>query len=118
MSDSGVRVLRWLIVWLVPGWGMLAWGGEPEALSTDLDGDGRAERIDWIKFAETEAEGSFYQVRVTGGDGSLMWEGPKVAETENPLVFGDWHFGYSLPELAGDDAQKPELSLTASRYCQ
>ena len=60
------------------------------------------EKIDWVKFAETEDEGIFYQVRVTAKDGGLLWEGPKVADIENPLVFGDWHFGLSLPDLAAD----------------
>lgn len=92
-----------LVGWcLALGPSLFAGESEPAALSVDLDGDGKAERIDWAKFAETEEDGTFYQVRVLGNDGSLLWEGPKVTDTENPMVFGDWHFGFSLPELAAD----------------
>ncbi|MCB1231156.1 MAG: hypothetical protein KDN19_12850 [Verrucomicrobiae bacterium] len=74
----------------------------PSDMTVDLDGDGRPERITWVKFTETEDEGEFFQVRVMDAAGGLLWEGPKVTDTENPLVFGNWHFGYSLPELAAD----------------
>ncbi len=81
---------------------LFAEGSSPEDLSVNLDKDPALERVTWSKFAETEEEGEFFQVRVLDDDGGLLWEGPKVTDTENPLVFGNWHFGYSLPELAAD----------------
>lgn len=74
----------------------------PNVLLADLDGDGTDERITCVKFAETEDAGEFYQVRVIKGDGSVLWESPKSLDMENPFVFGNWHFGSSLPQLAAD----------------
>jgi len=74
----------------------------PTELHADLNGDGRPERITWFKFAETDDEGDFFQVRVLDDDGQLLWESPRVIDTENPLAFGNWHFGFSLPEIAAD----------------
>ncbi len=74
----------------------------PRFVAADLDRDGKLERITWVKFAETEEEGEFFQMRVLDDDGALMWEGPKVRDIENPLALGSWHFGVSFPELAAD----------------
>ena len=35
-------------------------------------------------------------------DGTLRWEGPRAVDSEHPLAFGDWHYGYSLPQIAAD----------------
>ena len=87
--------------------GPLAWtmddpGFTPKPIFADLDRDGKPEQISWAKFATTEDEGDFYQVRVLDDDGSLIWEGPKTRDTENPFSFGAWHFGISIPEVAAD----------------
>lgn len=87
-------------------------GEQPGIIQIDLDGDGKQEKITWNKFASTEDEGDFYQLRVFDDDGqSLLWEGPKSTSLDNPLVFGDWHFGYSLPEIAADIDQDGKVEL-------
>ncbi len=73
-----------------------------DGLFADLDGDGKDERVSWVKFTETENEGDFYQLQVIDDDGSLLWESPQSTDTENPLVFGNWHFGIRLPQLVAD----------------
>jgi hypothetical protein len=85
----------------------------PRSLAADLDRDGRAEQITWEKFATTEDDGDFYRVLVTDNDGSLLWESPSLTDTENPLVFGSWHFGISLPELAADIDGDGAIELVA-----
>ncbi len=80
----------------------LAADPEPDILRADLDGDGKQEIITWEQFAETEDDGEFYQIKVFDDDGSLLWEAPRAKDAENPLVFGNWHFGYSLPQIAAD----------------
>ncbi len=78
-------------------------GEQAGMIPADLDGDGKREQITWTKFTTTEDEGDFYQIRVLDDDGqALLWEGPKSTSLDNPLVFGDWHFGSSLPEIAAD----------------
>jgi len=76
--------------------------GPTDSISVDLDGDGRAETIIWPKFKETEEEGAFHQIKVLRPDGTVRWEGTRVADPEHPLTFGDWHYGQSLPQIAAD----------------
>ncbi len=72
------------------------------SLSVDLNGDGSLERIAWEEFATTEDQGTFLQLIVYDAGGKPLWEGPAEKDTGNPLVFGEWHFGLSLPEIAVD----------------
>ncbi len=74
----------------------------PESIAADLDGDGVAEKIVWEKFAETEDEGAFFQIRVVNADGSLRWEGPRTTDSTHPMALGDWFHGTSLPQVAAD----------------
>ncbi len=67
----------------------------------DLDGDGRMEEILVLPFAKRE-EGDYYALLVLDENGTVIWRGPQEVETANPLVFGEWDFGISLPELIGD----------------
>ena len=76
--------------------------GANASLVADLNGDGKSETISWIKFTTTEDMGDFYQLRVSDKDGQLLWSGPKGTDIDNPLIFGDWDFGYSFPELIAD----------------
>jgi len=77
-------------------------GSEAGAIAVDLDGDGKPEKVSWTQFAHSEDMGDYYQIRVTDASGKLIWESPKVKDIDNPLVFGNWDFGYSLPELVTD----------------
>jgi hypothetical protein len=94
-----------IVFFLAAGWQTGAMddpGIDMKPIFADLDRDGKPEQISWAKFATTEDEGDFYQVRVLDDDGSLIWEGPKVKDMENPFAFGAWHFGVCIPELAAD----------------
>lgn len=84
-----------------------------QEIKADLTGDGVPERIAWTKFAETKTEGEFYQLKVYSSGASLLWEGPATADPENPLVFGSWHFGISLPEVAADIDGDGNIELLA-----
>jgi len=72
------------------------------ALFADLNGDGKDETISWHQFMEKDELGSFYQLKVTDASGTLLWQGPKVMDVENPMVFGAFDFGYSFPQLVAD----------------
>jgi hypothetical protein len=82
-------------------------------LTADLDGDGRLERISWFRFAETEEDGEFFQVQVHDAGGRLLWASAKVLDSMDPLVFGNWHFGFSLPELVADIDGDGRMELVA-----
>lgn len=84
---------------------MITSSADPEAdgaLFGDLNGDGKKETVSWHQFVEKEELGTFYQLRVTDDDGQLLWSGPKVMDAENPMVFGDFEFGSSFPDLVAD----------------
>lgn len=83
------------------------------SLSVDLDGDGSLERIAWEEFATTEDQGTFLQLVVYDAAGKPRWMGPAEKDTGNPLVFGEWHFGLSLPEIALDIDNDGAVELIA-----
>lgn len=70
-------------------------------LQGDIDQDGKEETIAWKKFATADL-GDYYQLLVLDDDGSLIWEGPKEKEKENPYIFSSLHIGVSLPQLLTD----------------
>ena len=74
---------------------------ETKVFVEDVNGDGAMEKIVTRKFA-SRPEGDYYYLSVLDDQGKLIWTGPKVTETENKLVFGNWDFGVSLPELLMD----------------
>ncbi len=74
----------------------------PGSILADLTGDGQLETIIWQRIGgETEA-GDFFQVRVVDQATRILWASPAVTDPADPLAFGQWHFGVSLPEWAGD----------------
>ena len=88
---------------------------EPEVVIADLDGDGHPETISRVPSGpETEA-GTFFHLVVKDASGTILWKSPHTRDTENPLAFGEWHFGISLPQLAADvDGDgRPELIVPA-----
>lgn len=98
---------------IVAALAMSASAQSTRSLSVDLDRDGRAERIAWEEFATTEDEGSFLQLVVYDGAGKPLWKGPAEKDPGNPLVFGEWHFGISLPEIAVDIDRDGAIELIA-----
>lgn len=96
-------LLRWFLLAAAFGIGVpSSLADRPKPIVVDLDGDGSKETIRWKKFASTKEEGDYYQIRVFDSRQRLLWEGPQVQDEGNPLVFGSWHFGVSLPDLALD----------------
>jgi hypothetical protein len=81
-------------------------------LGADLDGDERQEVIALRKFASKEV-GDFYQLLVADDDGCILWEGPKVIDSDNDYIFGEWDFGISMPEYAGDIDKDGYVELLA-----
>jgi hypothetical protein len=90
-----------------------AFGQSTRSLSVDLDGDGKIERIAWEEFANTEDHGSFLQLVVYDAGGNAIWKGPSEVDPENPLVFGEWHFGVSVPEIVADIDEDGSVELLA-----
>lgn len=90
-----------------------AFAQSTKSLSVDLDGDGKPERIAWEEFANTGDHGSFLQLVVYDPAGKAIWKGPAVTDPENPLVFGEWHFGLSVPEIVADIDNDGAIELLA-----
>lgn len=86
---------------------------EPATLLVDLDGDGRKETISRRRLGETKDSGEFYQLLVKDAAGALLWKSPEVLDESHPLAFGEWHFGISLPQLAGDVDGDGKVELIA-----
>ena len=80
----------------------------------DINGDGREEIVGLRRFARREI-GDFYQLLVLAEDGTILWEGPRIADSDDDLIFGSWDFGVSLPEilLDVDGDGRPELLAPA-----
>lgn len=49
-----------------------------------------------------DSEGYFATLVVLRGDGSVLWESGQVVEPSDPMAFGSWPHGISLPEVVGD----------------
>jgi len=70
-------------------------------LTADIDHDGKAESVQWRKFATTDM-GDYYQIQVIDDSGTLLWKGPKETKDNNPYVFSSLQYGESLPQLLFD----------------
>lgn len=81
-------------------------------LRADIDRDGKEETVAWKKFASVDL-GDYYQLLVIDDDGSLLWEGPKKQDYEDPLVFFYLDYGRSLPQLLMDVDQDGFVELLA-----
>ncbi len=81
-------------------------------LKGDIDGDGELEIVAWHKFAQKEL-GDFYQLLVYSLDGELLWSGPKVTDSDNSYIFGEWDFGISMPEVLIDIDKDNSAELLA-----
>lgn len=79
----------------------------------DLDGDSHDEEIRLMQFAEND-QGQFYQLQVHDYSGKIIWSGPTELNSQNPLVFGEWHFGISLPQVVGDVDGDSTIELIAT----
>ncbi|MEX2578450.1 MAG: hypothetical protein WD342_05270 [Verrucomicrobiales bacterium] len=90
-----------------------AFAQSTQSLSVDLDGDGKIERVAWEEFANTEDHGSYLQLVVYDAGGNAVWKGPSEVNPENPLVFGEWHFGVSVPEIVADIDDDGAIELLA-----
>jgi len=72
---------------------------------TDLNKDGKDEKIVLKAYGvDPENYTWFGQLIVYNSSGQKIWAGPKSQDmfSPDPLVFGCWDYGYSLPEVAGD----------------
>lgn len=78
-----------------------AWAQPTKKFQVDLNGDGKAEKIE-LRYSGKGESGDYYHLVVLDAEGNSIWSGPKVMDEDNPLVFGSWHFGVSLPQAVGD----------------
>lgn len=84
---------------------------EPTVLAADLNGDGVAEQISRRKLGTDDQLGTFYQLLVKDAQGAILWKSPEVLDVDHPLAFGEWDFGISLPQLAGDVDRDGKIEL-------
>ena len=84
----------------------------PKSWLADLDGDGVDERIE-ARFTGRSDIGKFYHLVVLDKDGEALWTGPKAMDEDNRLVFGEWHFGVSMPQAVGDVDADGKVELIA-----
>lgn len=105
--------IRFQVVLFPSLFAIAAFAQSTKSLSVDLDSDGKPERIAWEEFANTEDHGSFLQLIVYDPAGKAIWKGPAVTDPENPLVFGEWHFGLSVPEMVADIDNDGAIELLA-----
>ena len=83
-----------------------------DSYSYDLDGDNRMEEVLIIPSGKNQ-QGQFFSLTVLNETGGILWSGPKELNSDNPLVFGEWHFGISMPELIGDIDGNGAINLVA-----
>lgn len=84
---------------------------EPVTLAADLNGDGAMEQISRRKLGSDTQLGTFYQIVVKNSQGAILWKSPEVLDVDHPLAFGEWDFGISLPQLAGDVDHDGQVEL-------
>jgi len=84
---------------------------EPAVLKSDLNGDGVPEQISRRRLGADDQLGTFYQILVKDARGKLLWSSPEVLDADHALAFGEWHFGISLPQFAGDIDQDGAMEL-------
>lgn len=84
---------------------------EPEVLVLDLDGDTRLESISRRRLGADSETGTFFQIVVKDSAEAILWMSPEILDPNHPLAFGEWHFGISLPQLAGDMDRDGKVEL-------
>lgn len=75
---------------------------DPAKVLVDLNADGKEETISWRKLGGDEEIGTFHQLLVKDASGATLWKSPEVMKEDHPLAFGEFHFGITLPQWAGD----------------
>lgn len=81
-------------------------------LYADLNMNMRLESVEWRKFATLES-GSYYQLIVRDDNGNILWQGPRIADDNNPFVFSALDYGISLPEILTDIDKDGYIELIA-----
>lgn len=71
------------------------------AFTAPLERGGPPLTVATVNAATTDA-GDYFQLVVTDATGRRVWAGPRELDLANPLVFGAWHHGVSLPECLAD----------------
>ncbi|MCB1226754.1 MAG: hypothetical protein KDK99_13145 [Verrucomicrobiales bacterium] len=74
----------------------------PKRLVVDLNGDGVREEIVARRTGSDTELGDFYQLQVRQQDGTVLWRSSDTMDPTDPLAFGNWDFGSSMPQWAGD----------------
>lgn len=83
-----------------------------KTVAHDLNGDGRPEELLLVPNGVND-EGEFFVLVVLDDRGGIIWTGPSDLDSGNPLVFGKWHHGISLPEAVGDIDEDGATELLA-----
>ena len=78
----------------------------------DLGNDGTMEKV-LVRKTGSKDGNDFYQLVVQDDTGKEIWAGPKTMDTDDPLVFGVWDWGVSLPQALGDIDGDGRVELVA-----
>jgi hypothetical protein len=75
---------------------------DPQRLLVDLDDDAIREEIVMRRAGKDAELGEFFQAVARQADGTVLWRSSETMDANDPLAFGRWDFGTSLPQWAGD----------------
>ncbi|MCB1209268.1 MAG: hypothetical protein KDK97_08075 [Verrucomicrobiales bacterium] len=86
---------------------------EPQRLLVDLNGDAVREEIVMRRSGKDADLGEFFQVLARRADGTVLWSSSATMDANDPLAFGRWDFGISLPQWAGDIDADGKIEMIA-----
>jgi hypothetical protein len=82
----------------------------------DLNGDGRAERVELTAYRIHHQSDSFWgQLRVTDNRGKLVWQAPQAKKSTDSFAFGSWPYGLSDLEFLGHLGGDAKVELLSPR---
>ncbi len=65
-------------------------------------GNGATDTLKWRKIGGNEEVGTFYQIVLTDANKQKLWTSPDTMDVDDPMAFGEWHFGISMPSASFD----------------
>ncbi len=83
-------------------------------LRGDLAGNGGTLVVTWDPVTPAGNPGGFFRVKIADGNGQVLWTSPDTTDAAQPLAFGSWDSGTSLPVALGDIDGDGRMELIVS----